>query len=189
MALTEELAALTPVVMERYWAKVDKNGPLWQGTPCWVWTSACTKRGYGQLGVKMGVRHVKMYAHRIALLIAGRMADGMESCHKCNNPPCVNPDHLYPGTHEQNMMQAWTEGLIPKPCPPIGELQWNARLTDSQVAQLRMQRAAGAKLIDLAAVWDCDFTTVSDICRGKTRRAAGGPLTRCFTHRRTVVAS
>lgn len=79
----------------RYWAKVDRRGP----DECWPWLGGKSGAGYGVLRDDTG-KHV--YAHREALRLAG--ADpGIETRHSCDTPGCVNPGHLLPGDHADNM--------------------------------------------------------------------------------------
>lgn len=86
----------------RFWAKVDKNGP----NGCWLWMSGCSGGGYGQVndGKKGGRR-----AHRVAYeLVVGPIPDGLYLDHLCENPRCVNPDHLEPVTPRVNTLRART---------------------------------------------------------------------------------
>src|SRR5436190_1955012 len=84
-------------VADRFWEKVDKNG----SDGCWVWTGACHPVGHGRFNVG---DQTTVYAHRWAWIAAnGPVPDGLVLHHKCFNPPCVNPDHLEPVTHGENL--------------------------------------------------------------------------------------
>lgn len=85
---------------ERFWSKVNKNGPMWNGTHCWIWLSSGTPEGYGLFWL-----HGKYVgAHRFAYAATiGSIPEGLPLDHLCRNPPCVNPKHLEAVTHQENL--------------------------------------------------------------------------------------
>lgn len=101
----------TPILLsdsdkERFWAMVKK------GDGCWTWTGAKGGRGYGrfQLSGRLESPHVISYT-----LAKGQLEPGMWVLHECDNPSCVNPDHLFPGTRSDNMKDAYRKGRVNPP--------------------------------------------------------------------------
>lgn len=94
---------------ERFWSKVDK-GPHPGG--CWLWTAYIQKSwGYGVFGIKRNGKDGTVLAHRHSwFLVNGEVPDGMLVCHSCDNPRCVNPDHLWVGTNNDNMQDMKQKG-------------------------------------------------------------------------------
>jgi hypothetical protein len=80
----------------------------WQSVPCKPWQGQCNSKGYGRVHTS---RKTRRLAHRVAYEQAyGPIPDGMDVCHHCDNPPCVEPLHLFLGTHAQNMKDMVTKG-------------------------------------------------------------------------------
>lgn len=103
---------------------------------CWLWT-ASVSRGYGHMG--LGGHTGTSYAHRVAwTLYKGEIPPGMCVCHRCDVPLCVNPDHLFLGTHADNVADKISKGR--QGPPPRGELSGKAKLTEAKVVQIRALR-------------------------------------------------
>lgn len=101
---------LTASVADRFWIKVDRNGPISvrRGAPgrCWVWTASLRPDGYGQfrIGGRIDGRNVR--AHQVSYeLLVGPIPEGLVIDHLCRNRACVNPSHLEPVTHRINIIR------------------------------------------------------------------------------------
>ena len=132
-------------IQDRFWQRVDKNGP----NGCWNWTGAVNKTGggYGVIGGSLnGKRYVpkgaNMATHRVSWIIAnGDIPEldeyhGSVILHTCDNPLCVNPAHLVLGTQKANvhdMLEKQRNVSVRQ----IGTASKRAKLTDEQVAQIR----------------------------------------------------
>ena len=107
---------------ERFWEKVDKSGD------CWEWTAYRDRDGYGQF--KINGRD--MLAHRAVMVISGHDVGESTVCHTCDNPSCVNPDHLYLGTPASN-----SADMVSKGRSLTGESHPRCKLTESDVLKIR----------------------------------------------------
>jgi hypothetical protein len=122
----------------RFWSSVQKTGD----SDDWLWTKRRNKSNYGVVAWE----HEMRLAHRVSWEITyGHIPPGMGVLHHCDNPPCVRPDHLHLGDHAQNMREMYARGrkthFHAPPPPQRGEQNPSARLTASQVLELRDLRA------------------------------------------------
>lgn len=123
MAATIRNAETRPDLAEKFNSLFEKTDG------CWEWRGTIDGYGYGVLD-HAGSRY---RAHVLALEFDGRaVPEGMVACHHCDNPPCVRPDHLYPGTPHQNVLDAQARGRLVK-----GDGHHQAKLTEDQVREIR----------------------------------------------------
>lgn len=118
-------------------------------TGCHVWQRCLDKDGYGKLWVggkkgKLSMAHRHAYERK-----HGPLPPELKACHKCDNPPCVNVAHLFPGTNSDNMMDAHAKGRMVSPVFR-GEEHGMAILTKAQVLDIRARIAAGERQVDVA---------------------------------------
>lgn len=143
---------------QRFWHKVARAGT----DECWLWRAARVNTGYGIIG-SGGSTHRMLLAHRVSWEIHSgqRIPPGGVICHTCNNKACVNPAHLYCGTHATNASDARRDGVGPQ-----GERHGMARLTTEQVLEIRRLHASGAYLQkELAERFNTGQNNISRIVR------------------------
>lgn len=138
---------------QRFWSKVQKAPD-----GCWVWTGAKTY-GYGVLGIDSRNRR----AHRVSFELAnGPIPAGLFVCHRCDNPPCVRPDHLFLGTNRDN-----SQDKIAKGRQPYGSEVHTAKLRETQVVEIRLALIAGVQGATLARQYGVSESTLHYIKHGK----------------------
>lgn len=148
-------------VAERFWEKVEKT------ETCWLWTGSCLKSGgYGQLSVK----NRSTRAHRFAYeLLVGPIPEGLEVCHRCDNPPCVNPEHLFLGTHHENALDMAQKGRGGRPPGLLGDRS-GMRTPERRARREEVLRlfSLGWRQVDIAREVGMGQSNVSHIVRGKS---------------------
>jgi hypothetical protein len=121
----------------KFWSRVDKKST----DECWLWTGSFDKDGYGQM--RDGIRKIQDRGHKFSYrLHFGEIPVGMCICHKCDNPSCVNPDHLFLGSHRANQDDKMAKNRHAK-----GETQGHSKLTNEQIAQIRARANEDYKVL------------------------------------------
>lgn len=141
---------LTPLAV-RFWAKVNKEGPVLRPElgPCWVWTRGTTRSGYGQItaGLLADGTRGPLLAHRLSYEMAeGPIPDGLWVLHRCDNPPCVRPAHLFLGTVLEN-----NDDMRAKERHTFGTRFTSAKLTEEIVRSMRERYSAGGVTLRILA--------------------------------------
>lgn len=150
---------MTTVRFESKFVKVDG---------CWEWLGAKTRQGYGQFGYgrrPTGIGYNTVGAHRVSwTLYRGAIPEGLSVLHKCNNTSCVNPEHLYLGTHQDNMKDRREAGTVSR---VYGETNHQAILTQAQADWAREQVIAGRTRRSVAFKLRCSRALIGLIVQGK----------------------
>lgn len=168
-----------------FWQKVTRSEH-----ECWPWSGATHNKGYGNIGIDGRTTTT----HRLAYTLAvGPIPPGMQVLHRCDNPPCCNPAHLFIGTHLDNMRDKIQKGRqargerhgsrshpesVPRGdehpyrrCPdivPRGEAHSHARLTEADVIDIRKAAAEGERQSSIAARYNVAQPTICNVVTRKT---------------------
>lgn len=115
--------------LERFWRSVDKSGE------CWTWTKCLDSAGYGQFYDGKNVVRASRYIFQV---LNGQLSSDQLVCHHCDNPACVRPEHLFEGSHGDNMRDAARKGRLVYG-QNKGELNGSAKLTTDDVIRIRSE--------------------------------------------------
>lgn len=134
-------------------------------SPCVEWAGARTRAGYGH----RKVRGRTVSVHRLAWQEThGPIPDGMVVCHRCDNRPCINVDHLFLGTQADNIRDMYAKGRRSQE----GEENNSAKLTEEQVIEIRRLHATGqVTQRQLARQFGAAAPTVNEIIKRKLWRS------------------
>lgn len=169
-AFAERSRRLAANVVEIFLKRVVKSN----GDGCWEWSGKRFDEGYGKFSMPGNSRKT-VQAHRLSYeLFVGPIPDGLLICHKCDNPPCVRPDHLFPGTSAQNTQDAIAKGRM-----AVGEANPRATITEADVREIRRRYAAAplspngkrkrnGVLPGIAQSFGISYATANDIVRWRT---------------------
>lgn len=143
--------------MIRFWQKVRVAGP----DDCWNWMAGADKFGYGRFLFDGKNRH----AHRISwILTHGEITNGLCVLHKCDNPACVNPSHLWLGTVAENNLDCLKKGRNKQP-------KWSkngmAKLNEGQAREVKRRCLSGELRYKVAREFNISAVAASYIAIGK----------------------
>lgn len=150
----------------RLWSYINVRG----NDDCWEWNGIRSVPGYGRVTLHKGKFHSTMNAHRALYLLKRGYFDSdqnpnlfdMHILHKCDNPPCCNPNHLFLGTHQDNMFDMHRKGKV-----PFGTNSGRATLCEDDVADIIEMSEDGFSYREIARSFDVGKSTIGEILTGK----------------------
>lgn len=158
------------MTLKRFWDKVKK------GDSCWEWQAAQDGFGYG----RFGFRGCNQRAHRVSwILHFGSVPIGLCVLHKCDNPRCVNPEHLYLGTKKDNARDrerrergnhasGSRHGCHTHLGMRRGSRNGRAKLDPKKVRSIRKKYEGGVRKIDLARLYDVSDAVINSVVQRKS---------------------
>lgn len=146
-------------LIRRFWGKADKRED-----GCWEWQSAKMPKGYGIFTVLLEGKYVGVLAHRMAWLITySDVPTELYVCHKCDNPKCVRPEHLFLGTHADNLGDQKAKGRS-----RFGSKHHGAKVTEEDVKDMFALREQGLTHKQIAEKYNMSRPNVTVILNGRT---------------------
>lgn len=157
------MTILTERSIERFWSKVKKG----KKNECWIWQGSFVSSGYGHYGIcyrVAGVLRRYIMAHRFSLMIKLGVEELNGMClHSCDNPSCVNPNHLSLGTNSENIRQAFDRGLM---FGLKGESHGRSKLTEKDVLWIRENYPKGGYTHEsLGIKFNVGATTIREVIK------------------------
>jgi len=139
---------------DRLWSRIERRSP----DECWEWQGARSSSGYGVLNGSGSSSQAHRHAYELTY---GPIPPGLMIRHTCDNPPCCNPAHLLPGTHQDN-----TEDMVSRERQERGERHHFAKLSDADVIEIRRLANAGIPQREIAKQFGIGKDYVSILKRG-----------------------
>lgn len=161
-------------LLHRFWKKVDKAPGHGPRGDCWVWTGCKGSQGYGWIYMgRVNERPRVGSTHRLSYAIhKGPPPDELDVLHECDNPPCINPAHLFLGTQDDNMKDCARKGRTAR-----GEGSPRHKLTEAQVLEARRLYEAGATFTALSRKYGISHAMIHSSVTGKHWRHLPGAAT------------
>lgn len=150
----------TGLSVDEFWSRFEVKGE------CWEWAGSRYPNNYGRVWSTPQKRHLR--THRVSFEIAFG-TPRLHVLHRCDNPPCGRPDHLFEGTDKDNSLDALSKGRLVLPAPMRGESNPRAKFSDDLVSEVRDRYRMGETQSALAKELGVHQTTISLWVNGKGR--------------------
>ena len=146
----------------RFWAKVS----IADAADCWEWQAHLNNRGYGQFNI--GSNRLVL-AHRFSYQLAhGDFPESLDVLHSCDNPKCVNHNHLFLGDAKMNVADMMAKGRARMVNPTFGSKNNLAKINEQIALQVKSLHAAGLKAAEIGKQLNLTYSIAYSICKGKT---------------------
>ncbi len=166
MAYAEVIPLLTKKTIDRFNKYIKKTDS------CWLWTGRKFTAGYGMFEIydlNLGKKR-KTTSHRISWMIKnGTIKRNLFVCHSCDNPPCVNPTHLFVGTQSMNLQDAIAKGRfqnIARGRQLIGEKNNRTKLTIDDVTAIKVLNSRGMSSLMISQIFNVSENCIRRIVSG-----------------------
>jgi hypothetical protein len=130
---------------------------------CWEWIGCLSRNGYPTVSIKTKTITLSRFCYEI---FKGIIPDGLQVLHTCDNPPCVNPDHLFLGTQSDNIQDMHDKNRHPR----------SKKLHPGQVVLIRQRVFDGQSKSSLARQYGVNPKTIREVCYGDSWQDVGGPI-------------
>lgn len=148
----------------RFFRKIQKTS-----SGCWFWLGRKCRQGYGSFRLNGKIEK----AHRASYILNWKLEkipDGVYVCHTCDNPSCVNPEHLFLGTAKENMQDCKSKGRLMSPAriaaQTRGEERYNAKLTEADAIKVHEMFSAGISKAEIARHFRVSYSCTNNIILG-----------------------
>lgn len=168
MTRNRKSRAMAPGSNPTYWRGLSASERFEQrclkSDGCWEWTGSKMRNGYGQTEFVVDGKRKVVTAHRLSYqLHKGAIGEGMFVCHACDNPGCVNPAHLFLGSHVDNMSDAKRKGRM-----HLGSAHGLAKLDESSVSEIkRLLRSGEKQQKEIASIYSVSSSAIQAIRAGR----------------------